>query len=96
MLYTGEYSGDILRLERESGLITRSDSLRRPWTNPLMRVEHSGSLVTSVHAVDIPGNRLFVWEWMQGRYAYGVDLTSLEPSIRFRVHSGSILGGAVD
>ena len=33
---------------------------------------------------------------MQGRYAYGVDLTSLEPSIRFRVYSGSILGGAVD
>jgi hypothetical protein len=58
--------------------------------------EYSGSSIlytTSIH----PGrNRVYLAEWMRGRYAFAIDLTTLRPVARYDVGGGGALGITVD
>jgi hypothetical protein len=98
VFYAGEFTHGVVRYDRPRGGFddSASASFFRQWYKPVSLERHTGSLVlhtTSVH----PGrNRLYLAEWMQGRYAYALDLTTLQVAARYDVGSGGALGIAVD
>ena len=98
VFYTSEWTHRVARLDRRTQQLADVDvaTLAHRWFEPVMLEEHTGSAIlytTSVH----PGrNRIYLAEWMRGRYAYAIDLTTLRPVARYDVGGGGALGITVD
>jgi hypothetical protein len=97
ILYSSEFTNRLVRYDRRTHQFeTAGADLLRPWYQPITLEPHTGSLMlhtTSIH----PGrNRIYAADWMQGRYAYALDLTTLAVVARYDVGGGGALGVAVD
>jgi DNA-binding beta-propeller fold protein YncE len=95
--YSSEFTNRLVRYDRRTHQFeTAGADLLRPWYQPITLEPHTGSLMlhtTSIH----PGlNRIYAADWMQGRYAYALDLTTLAVVARYDVGGGGALGVAVD
>jgi DNA-binding beta-propeller fold protein YncE len=98
VFYSGEFNNHIVRYDRRTRRFddTASQDFVRRWFQPVSLEAFDGSLclqTTSIH----PGrNRIYLTDWMQGRYAYAVDLTTLRLVGRYDVGGGGAGGIAVD
>ena len=98
VFYAGEFTHGVVRYDRRTRRFddSASASFFHLWHRPQTLERQTGSLVlhtTSIH----PGrNRLYLAEWMQGRYAYALDLTTLQVVARYDVGGGGALGISVD
>jgi hypothetical protein len=95
---TGEFNHLIVRYDRRTG---RSDEinapeLRRDWVTPILLSSNSGSASLDTKSVHPGRNRIYVTEYLHGRYAYAIDLTTLRVVDRYDVGGGSAMGVAVD
>ncbi len=98
LFYTGEFTNAVARYDRRAGKVDDigGEAFFHQWFQPVTLEAHTGSLMlhtTSIH----PGrNRIYLVDWMNGRYAYAVDLTTLEVVARYDADGGGALGVAVD
>jgi hypothetical protein len=98
IFYSGEFTNRVVRYDRRTHRFDDSasgDFVRR-WFEPVTLEEHTGSLIlhtTSVH----PGrNRIYLADWMAGRWAYALDLATLRLVARYDVGGGGAIGVSVD
>lgn len=98
LFYTGEYSHRIVRYDRRTREFDErvGEPFRRRWFHPLLGSTQTGSLMMPSGAIDPQRNRIYPVEWMQGRYAYAIDTSTLRPVARYDVQSGGSWGATVD
>jgi hypothetical protein len=98
MFYTGEFNNSVVRHDRRTGQL--DDSLSRnflnPWWHQLSLERFTGSSTLYNDSIHPGRNRIYMTEFMHGRYAYAVDLDSLQPVARYDVASGGAMGITVD
>lgn len=90
LIYSGEAVMRILRQDRRSGQMNMliGENLRRRWApNPL---------VVRGASLDRVRDRLYMTEWVPGRYAYALDLATLQPAARYDMRNGGSQSAAVD
>jgi hypothetical protein len=98
LFYAGEFDNPLVRYDRRTHEFDddfNRDFTRR-WYEPVSLQAHNGSLVVSTGSVHARRNRLYFADWMQGRYAYALDLTTLGVVARYDVGGGGALGVTVD
>lgn len=98
LFFTGELSHRIVRYDRRTGAFDErvGEPLRRRWFHPISGQALTGSFLMPSTAVDPGRDRVYPVEWMQGRYAYAVDTSTLRPVARYAVQSGGGLAATVD
>jgi hypothetical protein len=97
ILYSAEFNNRIVRYDRKTHQFeTKGADLLRPWVEPVTLKAHTGSLMLHTTSIDPDRNRIYVADWMQGRYAYALDLTTLAVVARYDAGGGGSLGVAVD
>jgi hypothetical protein len=98
LFYTGEFNDKVWRQDRQTRRTkaTRGDQLRNEWVQPIALAECTGSQSADTRSVHPGRNRIFVTQWMQGRYAHAIDLTTLAVVGRYDAGGGGALGLAVD
>ena len=98
LFYAGEFTNGVVRYDRRSGRFDDSASpgFLHHWYKPVSLALETGSLVLHTTSVHPARNRLYLAEWMQGRYAYALDLTTLQVVARYDVGGGGALGISVD
>jgi len=98
IFYTGEFNNRVVRYDRRTKQF--DDSLTRyfpnPWFQPLSMERYTGSLTLYTNSIHPGRNRIYMAEWMHGRYAYAIDLTALRPVARYDVGGGGTMGVTVD
>lgn len=96
--YSGEFQNPVVRFDRRSGAFddTVGQQFRRPWVEPVSLQAHNGSLALHTRSVHPGRNRLYLADWMQGRYAYALDLSALRLVARYDAGGGGAMGVAVD
>jgi len=98
VFYGGEFSNRVVRYDRRTGQFdeTASQDFVRDWYQPVSLQAYRGSLALYTTSIHPRRNRLYVAEWMQGRYAYALDLTTRRVVRRYDVGGGGALGVTVD
>jgi hypothetical protein len=98
LFYAGEYTHRIVRYDRRTGRTNDrvGEPFRRRFVLPLDLKPYTGSLVMLSASIHPGRNRLYLADWMHGRYAYALDLTTLELVGRYDVQDGGNLGLSVD
>lgn len=98
LFYTSEFTNALVRYDRQTHQFDDSASpyLVNPWFQPVSLEGHSGSAHLYTGSIHPVRNRIYLGEWMHGRYAYAIDLTTNRPVVRYDVASGAALGIAVD
>jgi hypothetical protein len=98
IFYTGEFTHRVARYDRRTGRLEDipGQELSRRWIQPVTLREYSGSSVLYTNSIHRGRNRIYLAEWMQGRYAYAIDLTTLRVVDRYDVGGGGALGITVD
>lgn len=98
VFYSGEFTNLVVRYDRRGQRFDTPgrEAFFHQWYEPVALRAFGGSIVmhpTSIH----PGrNRIYLADWMQGRYAYAMDLTTLQVVGQYDVGSGGALGISVD
>jgi len=98
LFYGGEFDNPLVRYDRRTQAFDDDfgPEFARPWHEPVSLQANNGSLVIAAGCIHPRRNRLYVTEWMQGRYVYAVDLTTLKVVGRYDVGGGGALGVTVD
>ncbi len=98
LFYCGEFDNPLVRYDRRTGAFDDAPSrdLARRWYEPIALTANGGSLIVHTTSIDAGRHRIYLADWMQGRYAYAVDSTSLRLVTRYDVGGGGALGIAVD
>jgi DNA-binding beta-propeller fold protein YncE len=96
--YTGEFTHRLVRYDRRRRELSEvaSDAFARRWIQPISLRTFTGSSLVYTNSIHPARNRVYVVEFMNGRYAYAIDLTSLEVVARYDVGSGGAAGVTVD
>jgi hypothetical protein len=98
IFYSGEFNNPLVRFDRRTHQFDDAagrDLLRR-WYEPVALKANSGSLTVQSDSIHPARNRMYLADWMQGRYAYAVDLTTLRVVARYDVGGGGAMGISVD
>lgn len=98
IFYSGEFNHRVVRYSRATGRtkLTRDSDLRNDWVQPIALARCSGSQSLDTRSIHPGRNRIYVTQWMQGRYVHAIDLTTLNVVARYDVGGGGALGLAVD
>lgn len=98
LFYTSEFNHRVVRYDRRTQQLVDvgGDALVRRWFQPVLLNEHTGSSILYTHSIHPGRNRIYLAEWFEGRYAYAIDLTSLQIVARYDVGGGGALGITVD
>lgn len=98
VFYSGEFTNRVLRFDRRTSRLEDAGSAQflRRWYQPVSLEPHDGSLMLHTQSVHPGRNRIYLADWMQGRFAYALDLTTLEVVARYDVGGGGSLGISVD
>ena len=98
IFYSGEFNNRVVRYDRKTGQFDdrASAAFLRPWFHPFSLERQTGSLALFTDSIDAARNRIYLAEWMQGRDAFALDLTTLQPVARYGVGAGGAMGIAVD
>jgi len=98
VLYSGEFDSRVVRYDRHTKRTdeSRSPELRNDWIHPIALAPLAGSQSLDTRSIHPGRNRIYVTQWMQGRYAHAIDLTTLKVVARYDVGAGGALGLAVD
>lgn len=98
LLYMGEFTHRIVRLDRATGRLEEvgGEALARRWTQPILLRQFTGSSIAYTGSIHPGRNRLYVGEFMQGRRAWGIDLTTLQAVVHYDIAGGGAAGMAVD
>lgn len=98
LFYSAEFSNLIVRYDRRTQQFddTASQDLLHRWNQPVSLEEFNGSLCLHTGSIHPGRNRIYVADWMQGRAAYAIDLTTRRVVARYDVGGGGALGVAVD
>ncbi|HLY37282.1 MAG TPA: hypothetical protein VKU61_04560 [Candidatus Binatia bacterium] len=98
VFYSGEFDNPLVRYDRRTRAFDDdfAPEFARRWYEPISLQANIGSLAVSTACIHPRRNRLYVTEWMQGRYVYALDLTTLRVVARYDVGSGGALGVTVD
>jgi hypothetical protein len=98
VFYAGEFTHRVVRYDRRTGERREvgGRALARRWIQPITLREFTGSSILYTNTIHQGRNRLYVAEWLQGRYAYAIDLDTLEVVARYDVGGGGALGLTVD
>ena len=98
LFYTGEFNNLVVRYDRRTKQF--DDSLSRyfvhPWFHPFSLQRYTGSLMLYTNSIHPGRNRIYMAEAMHARYAYAIDLTTLQPVARYDVGGGGAMGITVD
>jgi hypothetical protein len=96
--YGGEFDNPIIRYDRRTKQFDNAiaHEFLRPWVQPVSLQLHTGSVVLFTTGIHPGRNRLYLVDWMQGRDAYALDLTTLRVVGRYDVGGGGSLGVTVD
>src|SRR5262249_37459358 len=89
LLYAAEYSDRIIRYDRRTGEVNDriGEPFVRRWKHPVSSAPETGSLIIHNRGVQPNRDRVYLAEWMQGRYAYAIDLSTLQPVARYDVEN---------
>lgn len=98
LFFVSEFNNLLVRLDRATRQFddTASQDLIKPWHEPITLQPFGGSYSVSPQSVHLGRNRLYVVEWMNGRFAHAIDLTTLRKVASYDVGSGAGLGVSVD
>jgi hypothetical protein len=98
VFYSAEFTHRVVRYDRATGRIDEVDGheLAHEWFEPVTLYRRTGSASLFTHSVDRRRNRVYLEEFMHGRYAFGIDLTTLKVVTRYDVGGGGALGISVD
>jgi hypothetical protein len=98
LFYTGEFTHRVVRYDRRTDRLADVPvpELAREWVQPILLQTHSGSSIVYTNSIHPGRNRMYVAEWIQGRYAYAIDLETLRVVQRYEVGGGGALGITVD
>jgi hypothetical protein len=98
LFYGGEFDNPLVRYDRRTREFEDAfgPELTRRWYDPISLRANNGSLALTTSCIDARRNRLYAAEWMQGRYVYALDLTTLKVVARYDVGDGGALGVTVD
>jgi DNA-binding beta-propeller fold protein YncE len=98
VFYTGEFTHRVARYDRRTGQLTdaHSEPLARRWIQPVTLRQYTGSSVLYTNSIHRGHDRIYLAEWMEGRHAWAIDLTTLDVVARYDVGGGGSLGVTVD
>jgi hypothetical protein len=98
MFYTSEFTHRVVRYDRRTGRLddVPSEDFVRRWFHPVALRQFTGSSCLYTSSIHPGRNRIYLGEWLQGRYAYAIDLTTLRVVARYDVGGGGALGMTVD
>lgn len=98
LFYSGEFDNPLVRYDRTTHEFddTPSAALARRWYEPITLKANNGSLAVQTKSIHPGRNRIYLADWMQGRWAYAVDLTTLRLVQRYEVGGGGAMGITVD
>jgi hypothetical protein len=96
--YSGEFNNPLVRYDRRAKTFDHASGreFSRPWFQPVSLKVNDGSVMLHTSSIHPGRNRLYLVDWMQGRYAYALDLTTLRVVARYDVGAGGSPGLAVD
>ena len=95
--YSAEFDHQVARYDRRTRKSdVAGEALRREWFEPVSLERFTGSASLYTDSVDVGRNRIYLVEWLQGRNAYALDLTTLEVLDRYEIGGGGGLGITVD
>jgi len=98
LFYSGEFTNRVVRYDRSTGQFatTAEDDFFHLWHDPVTLRTYGGSVMLHTASIHPGRNRIYLADFMQGRYAYAMDLTTLQVVARYDVGSGGAIGVAVD
>lgn len=98
MFYTSEFTHRVVRVDRRASRVEDipSDDFARTWFHPINLRQFTGSSCLYTNSIHPGRNRIYLGEWLQGRYAYAIDLDTLRVVARYDVGGGGSLGITVD
>ena len=98
LFYSGEFDNPVVRYDRRTQQFDDAvgEDFRRRWIEPVSLKVNNGSLALQTNSVHPGRDRIYLADWMQGRYAYALDLTTLRIAKRYEVGGGGAMGVAVD
>ena len=98
VFYSGEFHNRVVRYDRRTRSTKESGSpeLQYDWVQPVTLTPLTGSQSLDTRSIHPGRNRIFVTQWMQGRYVHAIDLTTLKVVARYDAGGGGALGVAVD
>lgn len=98
VFYSGEFNNFIVRYDRRTRQFDdgASPQFVRRWFEPVSLQAFDGSMCIHTAGIHPGRNRMYLTEWMRGRYAYALDLNSLRQVARYDVGGGGASGVSVD
>lgn len=98
IFYSTEFTNLLVRYDRRTRQFAHSTSpaLGQRWYEPVTLQEYSGSFALNSASIDHSRNRIYLADWMRGRLARAVDLTTLAVVARYDAGGGGSLGIARD
>lgn len=98
VFYTAEFSEQFVRYDRRTNqrVDVAGPALLRDWIEPVSLEAYTGSAFAYTRSIHPARNRIYLVEWMQGRYAYAIDLSTLQVVERYDISGGGGVGIAVD
>jgi hypothetical protein len=98
LFYSGEFDNPLVRYDRRTHAFDETPGLdlARRWYEPIALEANNGSLAVQTDSVHPGRNRIYLADWMQGRWAYAVDLDTLRVVQRYEVGGGGAMGVTVD
>jgi hypothetical protein len=96
--YSGEFSNPVVRFDRRTKEFDDGPSrdFPRRWVEPVALKVNSGSLCLFTGSIHPGRDRLYIADWMQGRQAHALDLSTRRVVARYDVGGGGSMGIAVD
>jgi hypothetical protein len=99
VFYTAEFTNKIVRVDRKTGRRNTEvgDGLQRSKEITLLSgIKMSGSLAVNDNSIHPGRDRLYVADWLHGKFVHAIDLETLRPTQRFGAYGGGSLGVTVD
>lgn len=98
VFFVGEFNNALVRWDLRTRQLDESPSRHflNPWRHPFSLEGFSGSSMLYTETIDPGRNLMYLTELMHARYAYAVDLDSVQPVARYDVASGGAMGLTVD
>jgi hypothetical protein len=98
VFYSGEFDNPLVRYDRRTKAFDDAPGrdLLRHWVEPVSLKANTASLGLNTSSIHPARNRLYVTEWLQGRYAYAIDLTTLRVVARYDAGGGGAMAISVD
>jgi hypothetical protein len=98
IFYAGEFTHRLVRYDRATQRLEEvgDRELAREWFEPVTLSRRTGSSIVYTGSIHPGRDRIYVAEWMQGRFAYAIDLETRQVVRRYDVGGGGALGITVD